>query len=358
MAATDLAAMTEVEGESAAFVRPYSRSWLDWFIDWLEALPGPGVVAWLGLMAISIVVSNAQNWLSGLLPVGELNATQTFWGVFTALGVWVCGPLSTVAGRALTQFAPAISPGVMDLERARYELTTMPARPALVILVVSLPFTLAYYVADPAVAQIAGLTPAALALRGLFEGIFTAITFCLIVQAVRQLVRVRRLHAAADRIDLFHQAPLHAFSQLTAQTGMVLIGLVAFGFAANPAVFEGSVAIWMPYLVGFPLAGILVFIVPLLGMHGRLAQAKADLQGRAEERLKSVLTQLNRDVDALDLARADGLQKTLASVLQQREVLGKLSTWPWSTGTLRAFASAIALPLLLFMMQRMLSYLV
>ena len=59
-------------------------------------------------------------------------------------------------------------------------------------------------------------------------------------------------------------------------------------------------------------------------------------------------------MDGLDLGRADALNKTLSSVLQQRDVLARLPTWPWSTTTLRAFVSAILLPLALFVVQRVL----
>ncbi len=74
--------------------------------------------------------------------------------------------------------------------------------------------------------------------------------------------------------------------------------------------------------------------------------------------MRGVLTELNRDAATLELGRADGLNKTLASLIQERELFGRLPTWPWSTTTLRAFVSAILLPLLLFVAQRALSQLV
>ena len=60
-------------------------------------------------------------------------------------------------------------------------------------------------------------------------------------------------------------------------------------------------------------------------------------------------------MDARELARADGLNKTLASLLVQREILAKLPTWPWSTTTLRGFVTAILLPMALFLAQQALS---
>ncbi len=90
-------------------------------------------------------------------------------------------------------------------------------------------------------------------------------------------------------------------------------------------------------------------------MHARLVEEKERLQFVAEERLKAILAELARDVDAVDLARADGLNKTLGSLLQQRELLAKLPTWPWSPGTLRGFVTVILLPIVLFVAQRYLA---
>jgi hypothetical protein len=44
--------------------------------------------------------------------------------------------------------------------------------------------------------------------------------------------------------------------------------------------------------------------------------------------------------------------------MRQREIVAKLSTWPWSAGTARGFASAILLPLGLYLVQQLLSQLV
>ena len=100
---------------------------------------------------------------------------------------------------------------------------------------------------------------------------------------------------------------------------------------------------------------LIAFVVPLYGLHTRLAAEKERLQGETEHRLKALLAELNHDVDSRDLTRADGLNKTLASVGQQREILAKLPTWPWSSGTLRAMTTAILLPLFLFVIQLVLS---
>jgi hypothetical protein len=110
----------------------------------------------------------------------------------------------------------------------------------------------------------------------------------------------------------------------------------------------GNVLAWAPYVLLPLVIAVIAFIVPLYGTHERLAAEKEGLAGEAEERLRGLLREINRDIDARDLGGLDPLDRALASVMRQREIVAKLSTWPWSAGTARGFASAILLPLGLY----------
>jgi len=46
------------------------------------------------------------------------------------------------------------------------------------------------------------------------------------------------------------------------------------------------------------------------------------------------------------------LNKAISSLLQEREFISKRSTLPWDTGTFRAVASAVLLPVVLFLFTR------
>jgi hypothetical protein len=52
-------------------------------------------------------------------------------------------------------------------------------------------------------------------------------------------------------------------------------------------------------------------------------------------------------------ARA-GLHDTLASLIAERELIAKLSPWAWSVGTIRGFASALVLPIVIWTITRVL----
>ncbi len=73
---------------------------------------------------------------------------------------------------------------------------------------------------------------------------------------------------------------------------------------------------------------------------------------------QSLFAEINRDVDAREIARADGLNKSLASLLQQRDVLAKLPLAVVDRDPPRILVTAIFLPLVLFLLQRALSQLV
>ena len=137
---------------------------------------------------------------------------------------------------------------------------------------------------------------------------------------------------------------------------MALIAFIVLGVTLNPdSVRSEAIAFWVPWLIGFPMVALLIFIAPLLGMHRRLGAARRGCRRPQTQRLKVVIAAVHADVDSMDLGRADGLQKTLGSLVQEREILARLPTWPWSTGTLRGFATAILLPVALFLIQRTLS---
>jgi hypothetical protein len=48
------------------------------------------------------------------------------------------------------------------------------------------------------------------------------------------------------------------------------------------------------------------------------------------------------------------LNKIVAAITNEREILAKIPTWPWPPGTLRTVASVLLVPVLLFLIQAIL----
>jgi hypothetical protein len=347
-------ASSPVAVASAGDARPYPPSWLNRLLAWIDALPGPTWLAYTIAALISTALGHAGLWETGLIRWWTLDPALVFWGIYLPAQVWLIEHLDGVAHRAFAAFRPAVDLASDEAARLEYELTVIPARPALAIALVVLPLTLLGYAADPVGAGVVGYDRVALAMRALSEWFVGAVLLVFVYHTLRQLRLVSRLHALAVRVDPFQPRPLYAFSNLTSRTGIGLLVLVASGLVANPLALQSAAfwTIWAPWLVGVPLMAVAIFVGPLYGMHRRLSAEKDAIQRASDERLTAILVELNEATDARDVARAEGLQKLLASQLSQREVYARLPTWPWSTGTLRGFASAMLLPIVLFLVQR------
>jgi hypothetical protein len=97
------------------------------------------------------------------------------------------------------------------------------------------------------------------------------------------------------------------------------------GWSSEPSLFGIGVEL------GIGVLAAAFFVLPLLGIHGRLSAEKGKLLGNVNTRLKLTLDRIHDMVDDDDLGRADDLQKTQAALLAERDLYLRLSTWPWST---------------------------
>lgn len=90
------------------------------------------------------------------------------------------------------------------------------------------------------------------------------------------------------------------------------------------------------------------FILPLNGMHRRLVREKNKLISEADRRFEATINKVHQLVDSDNFEKMDDLNNALASLVIEREVLAKMSTWPWKPATLRGFLTSVALPVILW----------
>lgn len=102
------------------------------------------------------------------------------------------------------------------------------------------------------------------------------------------------------------------------------------------------------------LLATMTFIWPLWGVHQRLEAQKQRRIAEINERLESVLRKQHARMEAEDHAAVDGGYKAITSLSAELALVEKVSTWPWPTGTLRGFLTAVFLPLFLWAAQLLL----
>jgi hypothetical protein len=341
-----------VEGPPAV-VRPYAPSWVNHLTAWIDRLPGPSWAFYLVAMGVAVLMQWGFAWAFGMVAPGELSVAYAYYGAALPATVWLMHHLDGVADRALDDFRPLLDVSAEELARWRYELTVIPARPAAIITVVVYLITYPYYVIDPVAADTVGYTPAMLLVRGLWEGLVGALVIILAYHSVRQLRLVARIHARATRVALFEPAPIYAFSTLTSRTAVGLILLSAPSVFVTPS-NAGAVAITVAWVGSMVVIGAAIFVLPLWGMHRQIAAEKERLEAEVGRRLVATMADVHAAVDERRRDDADALNKTLATLITERDMVAKLSTWPWSASAFWGLASAVVLPIGLWFVTRVL----
>jgi hypothetical protein len=178
-----------------------------------------------------------------------------------------------------------------------------------------------------------------------------AVSMC---QAIHQLRMVDRIYDRVGKIALLRAKPLYAFSQLTARIGVSFLLLAYYVAAVKPDAVSSSPALEALLVAMVPTA-VACFVLPLRGMHRRLAAEKDHALAQVASRLEAVFVRLHERVDQEVLADADKLNQQIASLSAEREALARLSTWPWETATLTGFLTTLVLPALLWGIQHVLA---
>ena len=169
---------------------------------------------------------------------------------------------------------------------------------------------------------------------------------------IHQLRLVSRIYAMSSHINLFRPDPLYTFSGLSARTAVGVVLIPYATIATTPGVLENPGTV----LTGIPLnlLAILVFLSPLLGMQRLLAEEKRKLRDENALQIESTISETNRQVGQGDLTNMSLLKDTMQNLVTQQEVISKLRTWPWQPATLRGLATALLLPIFLWIVQRIL----
>jgi hypothetical protein len=353
MSVASEAARMETGATAQTAAVPYPPSALNRLFGAIERLPLGGwwvyPLSYLALVAYHMV----SLWLTGSRPVGSVSLDGLDGLAYGPYTLAAAHYFTRVAGRAIEVFRPASGLSDADYDRRRYELTTLPAGRLWVALVIGALVALGSVVfASPAALAPYGGTPQiALVVLGpavLFGyAMFPVVAY----QTMRQLREVERLHRDAPALDLFDTAPIYAFSRLTAQIGLALVLLGYYSMTVN-ATFQAGNVVSLAIVGGTVFVGVACFILPLWGIHGRLVAEKAKLVRGANLRGQALQEELYRRVDGSSLSGVKDVTDALGGIHATREQIAKLPTWPWPPQVLRGFISAIALPVLVFLLSR------
>jgi hypothetical protein len=361
------AVAAEAAGDNENSVdRSYAPSWLDAIVAGIERSPVPVWAIYLALTAVAMVVNLLEAALSSR---GLMGQEPAYFGYFLLLVLPLAAYhlLSRSARSAWDAFRPATDCDDAESARWRIELSTTPARPALAVYVISVAIYLGGFAALPTGFDLTGNQPAFVVVRVIAEAFWMSpVAWMLVYLLFRQMRIVSQLHRSVARVNLLEPGPIHAMAKLTSRSAIVLVLFQLVPFVPLPALSEDARLLVRLAVGPFLLVAIAAFFLPLRGMHDLLERERAKRRASVATRIDATVAELHRVVDQetdpvqprdpdssrLSQVRIDALNKALASLLQEREFVGKLSTWPWDTSTFRAVLSAVALPIVLFLLTR------
>lgn len=315
-------------------------------------MPGPAAPWYLAIGVVLAWIGHLIVWASPARAFGTISHDVVAPALIFAWFAWLAHTLNKVAISSFNEFRPAL--GDPDAEESyRSALTTISDRNAILASVVALAVvSTAYYLAvrpfrDPLPPEIELASAPLWGLASIALGI-------VVMHTITQLRLVSRLSAVARNVDIFKPAPINAFARLTAVSAMGLIAFVVMFVLFSP----GQPIAYIVQEAAVLVIAAASFVLPLRVMHKRLAAEKSRLQADVQDRLKAVLARIHDAVDSDNLAGAEQLNHALTAVLAERDVLARLHTWPWSTGTIRGFASALVVPIALIVLTQFLDRLI
>jgi hypothetical protein len=197
-------------------------------------LPGPFWLAYLLLWAGLFAVETILHWLGGA-PIGAWKPLHAVLTAFAPVALGLMHGLDRLAERSFDSFRTVLAADAPDPRTLRYQLTTLPRRPAIIVSAAAVLIGAAVFVGKPTggggpgsvldtfVALQVSLTPTIIGFT-LFVLILTLPTVGLLIyHTLRQLHWVSRIYTRWTRVDLLKSGPLYSLSRVSAATTMSLI---------------------------------------------------------------------------------------------------------------------------------------
>ncbi len=355
-----------VDNRAARGATRYAPSWFDRLKVGVDQLPGPAWLFYLGAAIALYGLRTILQWGAGTYAVGTFEPSLLFTSLWPWYGLGAMHYLDRAAGQAFDGLRPILS-GTAATQRAlRYQLTTMPAGAARAASLGALLIGASAWLLtsrDPILGQelaqhIArvygpGTSPLVLGLTLLAVWIVGGLFFYHTIRHMRLIRTITTHHTNVAGLQL---TPLYRLSRVMAATAAAWSGGLTLGILTIltiPQLLSDPVALVLT--LGVIALAFVTFVWPLLGIHGVLETEKIRLHLDARERMNAALSELKRRQDRADYTSMGAMNEALDALLKQEAVVDKMSTWPWRSGTMGALATALFLPLVIWLITRVLA---
>ncbi|NPV67041.1 MAG: hypothetical protein HPY64_07845 [Anaerolineae bacterium] len=329
----------------------YRPSWLDRFFDWVDRLPGPPWLFYLGLWAVLMLIQILTQWITasqeGLMP---------FHFVVTLTCPYALALMhyqDIMATRSLKRFWPALDCDDEECEFLRYRLTTMRQSMVVVGAIIGFVAGVLFLTVFPLHARLKAFYLANTAASihynhavGMADFIIAVILMAHTINKFRTIRAILRHHT---QVSIFDLRPVYAFSRMSAFTAIGLITFVYLWLWGAPVLTSQPVPAAILALLLVAAAVSMVF--PLSSAHLTINAEKQRLLIESNRCYNATVAELHRRVDANEMVDMDNLNKTIASLEIELKWLRRVPTWPWQPETAQLVVAALLFPIALWFVQ-------
>ena len=322
------------------------------FFAWLEASPLPSALFYLLLLFIPGIFLQMRAW-SGLLPDERmLDPFLIFFFIWLVESMGLSHYITYESKNLLNAYQKQLPYSRDEFSVHLHNFSTLPLWSALLLNLLGI--LIGYFTAQSFSFGFPGVDrgmPLTFAITYALAFAFSMMSYGLIF---RQLRMIRQFFRDTQKINISHLTSIYSFSRYTAIIA-IWIFLITYVNAALlfPEVFENPLAASSIYfLIAFSLA---IFYLPLRGMNQRLVVEKEKLLENVTSRIEKTFNRIHTADDKQDLSSIGALRSLLAALREEREMIESIPTWPWRPGTITGLLSALFLPTILGLVNRLLA---
>ncbi len=336
---------------------PYPISWQNRFFNALNRIPLPNVITYLLFILIAAFGVYPLLWMIGSLPFGDIGRDALQYSFWLLFGLVAWRLVDGASIKALREFRPALPVSDAKYAALEHRFLYLSAAMGWVMTLMSVLFTaLGTFLFPTLVIYVLPSDAATIIANSIFLTLMWSLVGAFFATVVNRLRLIRDFYAMVKDVDLFNQGRLTALSTLTMRMSLVFVfgNLVSYLF--NIALEdERNIAAAVFFLIVNTIMAIGTFTIPLVRFHLRLVEEKKRMKALNSENITLTYKRLYEQVRSNKLQDAEKIRHSLASLMDVGQLIEKAPTWPWETRTLRDFVSALTLPLLLWLIQGVLS---
>jgi hypothetical protein len=324
---------------------PYTPSWQNRFFDWAEKLPIPNVVVFVLFFLGFILLDHLVPWLEGKLPFGEFDPGQISFQIWLLVGLIAFDYFLSYSKTALGKFRPAMNVNEREYQQISYRFIHLPALTGWLLTLMAALIAIVFTRSSsfPTYLQ-SGWSLIATYINTIVQGsLFLALALFLF----RALRMIRQLYNRVQAVNIFHLESIYAFSGFTVRVAIFFILTSTLGFLTT------EIGWFLLFTISTNLlVALAAFIWPLGGVHAKLLEEKERINGENDRRIQEAYQDLHKRMDQKKIAGLGDFRNGLSAMLDLRQEIKKISTWPWDTATLRAFITALFVPLSVWLIQQ------